>query len=611
MIKIAADQLVKTLTWIGCMLLIGTIASFGQGSTRYSYHDAAKQNLKEVYQVKDTLSNILNGRYISYFLNGNVESKGQFANNETTGVWEFYYETGNLKMRGILRQNSNFGLWEYFYESGQKSMEGVINEKQKEGIWKVYYENGNVKEVGEYQENKRTGLWKMFFEDGVRKGEIEYIDDHGRYMEYDHDGKLIAEGPRSGTRNVGLWKFYAPSGALEGEGSYENGKKEGTWKYFFPSGKISSSGSFKNDEPIGEWSYFFEDGSISSKGEFVSGRKSGYWTSYNPVGKLKSEITYVNGSGDYREYHPNGKLKVKGRIENGLNQGKWNYYFEDGKLEGECDFVDGKGIYYGYYPSGTLQTKGLIDADLRLGTWELYEQDGKLSGYYKPFYEDKALSKEINALVAKSKTPPPLAKKSTRKGFYYFSPLYPEYHGVILAGNPITAFVGAMPLGVEFYNQERLGHEFGFEGIRSPFFTADAQVAQDKLFKRGYAISIKEKFYNPMKTGMWYFGHEIRFANIGHYANVPFPLLPQNKVVASAAEQRAEYGVLLGTRLMKKNNGDGFTIDAFVGYAVGYRRFEVEALYQDVFRELNQRSFSQSLRVGLNFGYCLSFDGRR
>ena len=33
-----------------------------------------------------------------------MDSKGQFMNNETTGVWEFYYETGNLKMRGILRQ---------------------------------------------------------------------------------------------------------------------------------------------------------------------------------------------------------------------------------------------------------------------------------------------------------------------------------------------------------------------------------------------------------------------------------------------------------------------------------------------------------------------------
>src|SRR5258708_27967598 len=130
----------------------------GQGITRFTYHDAQKKNPKEAYQVKDTIKNVLHGRYISYFLNGRIESKGQFVNNETTGIWEFYYETGNLKMRGILRQNSNYGLWEYFYENGQKSMEGMINGKNKEGEWKIYYESGDLKEVGEYQDNKRTAM---------------------------------------------------------------------------------------------------------------------------------------------------------------------------------------------------------------------------------------------------------------------------------------------------------------------------------------------------------------------------------------------------------------------------------------------------------------------
>lgn len=595
---------------IFCFLLCCEVA-FSQGIIRYTYHDAARKHLKEVFHVKDTISNLLQGRYISYFLNGTIESKGQFSNNETTGVWEFYYETGNLKMRGILRQNSNYGLWEYFFESGQKSMDGIINEKKKEGIWKVYYENGTVKEIGEYLDNKRTGFWKMYFEDGVLRGEIEYKDDQGRYVEYDHDGKLIAEGLRIGTRNAGQWKFYSPDGTLEGVGQYLNGKRDGEWKYFFPSGKTSSSGIYKNDEPVGDWIYYFEDGSVSSKGLYVAGKKNGYWTSYNPGGKLKSEVTFVSGSGEYREYYPSGKLKVKGNIENGLNSEEWNYYYEDGKLEGQCDFEEGKGTYSGYYPNGTLQTKGIIENDLRVGTWELYEQDGKLSGYYKPFYEDKTLSKEINALVAKSKTPAPLTKRNVRKGFYYFAPLYPEYNGVIMAGNPALSFVGTMPFGVEFYNQERLGHEFGFEGMRDPFFTADGQVAANELFKRGYAISVKQKFYNPLRTGMWYFGHEIRFTNISHYANIPFPLSPQNIVAASASEQRAQYGVLIGMRLMKKNNGDGFTIDAFTGYSVGYRDFEVEPIYESTFSSLNQNKLVHTFRIGLNFGYCLSFDGRR
>jgi uncharacterized protein len=590
------------------LFILVPCALFAQGFTRYTYHDPEKKNLKEIYQVKDTISNFLQGRYISYFLNGNIESKGQFVNNETTGVWEFYFESGNLKMRGVLRQNSNYGLWEYFYESGQKSMEGTIDNKKREGIWKVYYESGELKETGEYVNNKRSGLWETYYEDGAKRGEIEYSEDHGRFTEYYHSGKVFAEGPKSGARHVGHWRYYDESGVLQSEGDYENGKKQGAWKNYYPSGKVSSSGNYENDVAVGEWKYFFEDGSVSSAGEFVGGKKNGYWSAYNPSGKLKSEITYNGGSGEYREYYSSGKLKSKGLISEGKNQGAWKYYYEDGKLEGECEFDKGKGNYKGYFPSGSLQTKGVIENDLRVGTWELYEEDGKLSGYYKPVYDgDRNLAHEINA-IAKAQTK---VTTSSRKGFYYFESRYREYRGVIIQGNPLFTFVGSFPMGIEFYNEERLGHEFEFEAIRDPFYTADSQVAKNQVFERGYAIAIKQKFYNPMKMGMWYFAHEVRFTNLGHFANIDFPQVPGTTFTATASEQRAEYGVLLGMRLMQNNRGDGFTIDANIGYGIGYRSFFTEPIFSETFQSVNQKELSQTFRFGLNFGYSLSFDGRR
>ena len=582
---------------------------FSQGVTRSIYHDVVKKNLKEIYQVKDTIQNILHGRYISYFLNGNMESKGQFMNNETTGMWEFYFETGNLKMRGILRQNSNYGRWEYFFESGAKSMEGTIDGKNKTGEWKIYYESGDLKEQGEYIDNKRNGLWKTYFEDGTLRGDIEYVDDYGRFTEYYHSGKVLAEGPRAGARNVGRWRYFGDDGILSGEGDYTNGKKNGEWKYYYSTGELASTGQYENDEPLGKWIYYFEDGSISSSGEYIGGKKNGYWSSLNKAGKVKSEINYNKGSGEYREYYDGGKLKVKGQIAEDKNHGHWQYFFIDGKTEGECDFEKGKGTYRGFYPNGTLQTKGQIEEDLRVGTWELFEQDGKLSGYYKPFYEDKALVTEINSLINKSKTTP-TNTRIVKKGFNYFTPRFPEYRGVILATNPFSTFIGRLPLGIEFYNQSRLGHEFEFEGIRDPFFTADAQVPENRIFKRGYSMAIKEKFYNSLPIGMWYFAHEVRFTNVGYFANVSFVKSP-TLITASASEQRFEYGLLLGSRLMKKNNGNGFTLDAFVGYGVGYRFSDIEPVFEDVFSSLNTDKVSHTFRFGLTFGYSMSFDGRR
>lgn len=602
---------VKRLALIPLICL--PVLALSQGVTRFTYHDAVKKNLKEVYQVRDTISNILQGRYISYFLNGNIESKGQFVNNETTGMWEFYFETGNLRMRGILRQNSNFGNWEFFYESGKKSMEGTIDEKKREGLWKLYYESGDLKETGNYLHDKRSGVWTTYFEDGLKRGEIDYKDDFGRYTEYYHSGKLYGEGPRSGTRNVGQWKFYSEDGYLESEGEFVNGKKSGTWKKYYPSGKLLATGAFENDEPSGEWVYYFEEGTVNSKGTYTDGKKSGYWSSTDRNGKKFSEITYTQGVGEYREYYASGKLKAKGMKRQDVHEGKWEYFFEDGKLEGECEYENGKGDYTGYFPNGALQTKGRMEGDVRVGTWELYEQDGKLSGYYKPIYDDQKLANQIEELAKKPKTIIPQPRSRKRTGFYYFAPLYPEYHGVIVAANPAFSFIGSLPVSIEFYNQERLGHEFSFVGLRDPFFTPDADVAKNKTFTRGYSISVRQKFYNPFKTGMWYFGHQVQLTNLSHFANVDmvFPISQVARVIANASEQKAEYGLFVGLRLMEKNDGNGFTIDTFAGYNFGYRSFTVDPIYADIFKNVNQSSFSQSFNFGINFGYSFSFDGRR
>lgn len=587
------------------MPLLYCVTAFSQGVTRQTYHDAERKHLKEVYQVKDNVNNILHGRYISYFLNGKIESKGQFENNETTGVWEFYYETGTLKMRGILLKNANFGLWEYFYENGQKSMEGIINGKNREGEWKTFYENSQLKEVGNYNHSKRTGLWKMYYEDGSLKAEINYTDDAGEMREYHHSGKLMGVGQRNGTRNTGHWKYFREDGSLESEGAYENGKKEGEWKYYHKNGTVAAKGNFDGDESHGMWEYYFEDGKVSSSGEFLDGRKTGYWKAFDNDGSVKSEVTFdKSGSGEYKEYYANGKIKVKGQLISEKRQGKWQFFYADGTLEGECDYVDGKGVYKGYYPNGVLQTKGNMDDDKKVDTWEMYEADGKLSGYYRPFYDNRKLGNEITSLAEKSSI-----NKTVSKGkrFTWFDQRFNEFRGLILGTNPVFLFAGELPLAAEFYLQERLGHEFEFIGIRDPFFKADEDVAPGMEFIRGYSICIKQKFYNPLKAGMWYFGHEIRFTNLGHFRNIPIIQLPDNFVTASSVEQRIEYGVLLGYRVLQRNNGSGLALDAFISGDLGYRGFDADTNYGNFF-SVNQSKLSTSFHFGLNFGHVLSFN---
>ena len=50
---------------VGLLFVLLSTAAVAQSNTRYTYHDEAKKNLKEIYQVKDTIRNILQGARVA------------------------------------------------------------------------------------------------------------------------------------------------------------------------------------------------------------------------------------------------------------------------------------------------------------------------------------------------------------------------------------------------------------------------------------------------------------------------------------------------------------------------------------------------------------------
>ncbi|MGK7392326.1 MAG: hypothetical protein ACNS60_18375 [Candidatus Cyclobacteriaceae bacterium M2_1C_046] len=583
---------------------------------RYTYHDGSRQKLKEIYHVRDTFSNILEGPYMSYYLNGNIESKGEFKNNETAGVWEFYYETGKLKMRGALKDNSNYGKWDYFYENGNKQMEGTIINRKREGPWKMYYESGELKSEGNFVDNKRSGFWKFYFEDGKLKGEITYEDNKGNYIEYYHTGEKKAEGPKSGTNHAGYWKYYYKDGKLQAEGPYNNNKKTGEWIYYFPNGQASSRGNFNDDQPSDEWKYFSETGEITSIGSFEEGNKAGVWKGFYPHGNIKSTTTYNGKEGLFIEYYENGQVKATGTLVDNVKHGLWKYYFQDGKLEGEVEFDNGKGLYQGYYSDGTLQSKGLIENDIRMGTWELYDNTGSLKGYYNIFYENDSLNFNAIQQQAENKVRPKreygVADYGFKKSkFNYLKPGVNEFRGLIFSINPFTSLIGSFPVGIEFYMQERLGYEFIIEGIRDPFFVSNDDVHINDVYTRGYRFSLRQKFYNSDQNfGMWYFGHSIGFSNYSHYVNL-LETASNDIITATASEYKIIYSLLLGYRLMSDFHGKGFTADGFISIGTGYRNFQLGDEETDKFNSLPKNQVPLDFNFGITFGYVSAVNKRR
>ncbi len=587
-----------------------------------TYHDPENTILKEKYYIDDSTTSRLTGSYKSYYISGKIEKEGFYKDNLPDSLWIYYYENGTVKMKGMLKDGNSHGLWEYFYENGHLNMAGMIIDSKREGNWKYYYENGDLKSQGDYINNIKQGIWNYYYEEGDLKAQAYYNKGKGQYKEFFPSGNIKAEGLNVNGKSDSTWIFYFESGNIRARGEYENGKRIGPWIFYHDNQSKSAEGVYVDGEMDGKWVHYHENGEISSEGAIIAGKKEGYWRFFDEDGIFKAEGIFESNDGKYTEYYESGKIKAEGQILSGKNHGTWYYYYEDGTKEGECVYVEGNGDFTGYYPDGTLKMKGKIKDGINVGIWELYDGEGNLAGYYRPYYEDK---KPVYKLVEKSASPqrgnyikPEYKYKSYKSR--YFDPVINEYKGLILATNPIAMIVGQLPFSAEYYIEERLGYEIQASLIREPFFKPASQVELNKVFSRGWNVSLKQKFYHPEGSfGMFYFGHEVRLASNRFYANVIDsanyiePAGPSEHVRINSSETRFEYALFIGDRWMQlfgeryKNNSVGFTIDAFVGFGFGYRLYKENypssPEFEEVFDDVNKSKFVITPRLGINFGF--------
>ncbi len=578
-----------------------------------NYYEGQK-TLREVYFVKDTNAYVLDGLYVAYYANGKEKTRGSYKNNLAIGQWDYFFENGAIKMIGTLEEDGKSGKWQYFYENGKKSMEGMLQGGRRNGNWSFYYENGKIKNEGKFEKGKRVGSWKYYHEDGLVKADATYASDEGVYTEYYTSGVVKARGINKAGKSHGLWNYYYPSGNVKAEGNYEDGLKNGHWKYFHENGKVASEGEYQKGKPNGKWTYYYESGTVSSEGVEKEGAKDGYWKLYHKSGVFKGESTFVLGEGPYTEYYPSGKLKISGFIKNDKNEGKWTYYYEDGALEGECIFNDGEGKFKGYYKNKQLRMEGTIKDGVNVGVWKLYENNGELAGYYTTVYDDEGI-----AAYAPVESKPNVTNKSNHyeipeflfknKKSRYFNPKVNEFKGIIIAANPVAMAVGSVPFSIEYYMQERLGYELLFNYMRNPFFVSDDRVDFNELYKRGFAVRFKQKFYQPdQKLGMLYFGHELSFSTVNHFANINDPSLPNGAFTLDAKENKYEYALIVGNRMMKYAGKPGLTVDMWAGIGLGFRdyseKFPPEIAFREIFEDVRRPKFAIPFRLGINFGYA-------
>lgn len=596
---------------IGTILLL-PILSYGQGTKIVHYFDEENTQLKEVFFIENGK---LEGPFENYYQTGSMKSKGGFSNNLGIGNWKYFYENSQVKMEGRLVNNKKNGHWKYYYENGNLSNEGEIKENIRRGRWKYYYENGALKSEGEYLKDVKIGTWISYYADNALKSKITHRSGQQSYVkEYFASEVLKQEGLITDGKKDSTWTYYHDSGTIKASGNFENDYKTGEWIFYFTNGNISSKGNYNADEREGKWQYFYENGNLSSEGGETKGQRDGEWKAYYETGVLKGTGTFDNGNGDYREYYENGKLKTKGQYLESKKEGKWDYFTKDGKLEGECIFKKGVGTYKGYYPEGNVKIEGTIKDNDKIGTWKLYDPDGSVAGLYKPFYEEeepviKTLDDSTFVKPQWERRPVKIPEFRFKKSkIRYFRPKSGEFKGVIVSTNPVATIFGTFPFSVEYYIQERLGYEFQFNIVRDPFFISDMNVDQNEVYQRGFNALIKQRFYQKRgRMGMLYFAHEIRFSSINHFANVDNMINPVGLNSVKADEDKIEYSILIGDRIMKNYGQPGITLDIYCGVGIGYRSYDEgfpeDATLKEVFDEVNKSDLTLPIRFGVLIGY--------
>ena len=586
----------------------GDVTTFGY----QAYYSVDSLQVKESAWLT-TSDSSLHGPYQSYYQNGNPKTIGFYTLHLADSIWTYYYENGHLKARGSMVEGLPTGSWTYFFENENLKASGIMKEGKTSGTWSHYYENGTIKSTGNYESDQKVGLWNYFFEDGTLKATSFYENGSGSYREFYQDGSVRLEGKIRHEKSEGSWSYYHDNGALQARGDFADGLREGVWNYYHPNGQLSATGIYQKGEKQGQWSYFHANGVKSSEGMLVKGKKEGQWNLYYESGELKGTGRYSQDNGQAREYYPSGVLHSEGLMAAGEKEGLWIYFNEIGEKEGEALFEKGVGWYRGYYVSGPLKMEGEIAHGRRTGEWVLYDEAGNVTGTYRPIYEEDHPVYRLSADRQEPEAEGYVAEKPEyrfkNRTNHYFDRVINEFHGVIIAGNPLWMVANRIPVSIEYYIQERMGFELIYTYNQRPIFVKAENAPLVKIYGTGSRFQLRQKFYSPDRPiGMFYFGHEVTTANYEHNVKIQDQMGFFEIRNYSATERTKSYGLFIGNRWMEDAGKKGFSMDTYVGVGIGKRYWEKnytdKPQADDIFAERNQKSLFIPFNIGVNLGWA-------
>ena len=118
--------------------------------------------IEKIYYLKDSevpfTGKVSEGRDRLYYLNGRQDGK-----------WISFYKNGNIKSIVNWKDGKLNGKYIIYENNGMKSTETVYKDGKENGDYFLYNTNGTYRTKGAYIMGKPVGLWEYYDKDGKLK----------------------------------------------------------------------------------------------------------------------------------------------------------------------------------------------------------------------------------------------------------------------------------------------------------------------------------------------------------------------------------------------------------------------------------------------------------
>jgi antitoxin component YwqK of YwqJK toxin-antitoxin module len=351
-------------------------------------HNQAQENEKEYNQsgllskAFSLKSDMKGGSFIFNYDLGDPYKQyvGTFVDGKITDTIYEYFASGSLAAKKPMKNQLIDGVYRSYYRSGKLSSVVNYSKGMKEGNSKNYFENGKLQSEGNYKADVQVGLIKTYYSDGTVSEEYE-ADEKGKrngvIKDYDTDGKLYSELEYSKGEIV-AYKYLAKDGSVLKADKKRSGRFD--FMSYHPSGAVNAEGIYTKDGKEGLWKYHDEFGNLSSEENYNKDNQvEGKVTHYYEDGHIKDDANWKAGKreGYACTYHENGQIESEGWYVNGDEQGYWNYYRVNGQLSARKYFMKGdlSGYQQFFDVKGKLGREDLYN-DKLISKWIYYDSLG-------------------------------------------------------------------------------------------------------------------------------------------------------------------------------------------------------------------------------------------